>query len=30
VTINSQGKRGKILIDYYNLDDLERVLEVIG
>lgn len=30
VTIASRGRRGKILIDYYNLDDLERVLEVIG
>lgn len=30
VSINAQGKRGKILIDYYSLDDLERVLEVIG
>ncbi len=30
VAISSQGKRGKITIDYYSLDDLERVLEVIG
>lgn len=30
VSISAQGKRGKILIDYYSLDDLERVLEVIG
>ncbi|ADI39055.1 ParB/RepB/Spo0J family partition protein [Waddlia chondrophila] len=30
VTIASSGKRGKILIDYYSLDDLERILEVIS
>lgn len=30
VAIASNGKRGKILIDYYSLDDLERILEVIG
>lgn len=30
VAISSKGKRGKITIDYYSLDDLERVLEVIG
>ena len=30
VVISAQGKRGKIIIDYYGLDDLERVLEVIG
>jgi ParB family transcriptional regulator, chromosome partitioning protein len=30
VIISSQGNQGKIMIDYYSLDDLDRVLEVIG
>lgn len=29
VIIKNKGKAGKILIDYYNLDDLERILEKI-
>lgn len=30
VVIVSYGKRGKIMIDYYSLDDLDRVLELLG
>ena len=30
VTIQSKGKRGRISIDYYNLDDLDRILEIIS
>lgn len=30
VSIQGKGKRGKITIDYYDLDDLDRLLEVIG
>jgi len=29
VTIQDQGNRGKILIDYYGLDDLDRLLEIL-
>lgn len=29
VTIQARGKRGKISIDYYSLDDLERIVEAI-
>ncbi len=29
VAISAKGKRGKILIDFYSLDDLERVLEAM-
>jgi ParB family chromosome partitioning protein len=28
VTIQGQGKKGRISIDYYNLDDLDRLLEL--
>ncbi len=30
VTIQGRGKRGKITIDYYNLDDLDRLLNIFG
>lgn len=30
VAIRGFGKRGKITIDYYDLDDLERLLEILG
>lgn len=30
VTIQGKGKKGRITIDYYNLDDLDRVLEHLG
>jgi ParB family chromosome partitioning protein len=30
VTIQSKGKRGRIDIDYYSLDDLDRILEIIN
>lgn len=30
VTIQGRGKRGKIYIDYYNLDDLDRLLSIFG
>jgi ParB family transcriptional regulator, chromosome partitioning protein len=30
VTIMGKGKRGRIAIDYYNLDDLDRVLALLG
>jgi len=30
VTIEDRGNRGKISIDYYSLDDLDRVLEILG
>jgi ParB family chromosome partitioning protein len=30
VYIQGKGKRGKITIDYYNLDDLDRLLELFG
>jgi ParB family transcriptional regulator, chromosome partitioning protein len=30
VTILGRGKRGKITIDYYNLDDLDRLLNLFG
>ena len=28
VSITSSGKKGKILIDYYSLDDLDRLLNI--
>lgn len=30
VLIQGRGKRGKITIDYYNLDDLDRLLQIFG
>lgn len=30
VHIQGQGKRGRIYIDYYNLDDLDRLLQIFG
>lgn len=30
VSIQGKGKRGRISIDYYNLDDLDRLLELFG
>ncbi len=30
VNIQAKGKRGRISIDYYSLDDLDRLLELIG
>lgn len=30
VTIQGKGKRGKITIDYYNLDDLDRLIALFG
>ncbi len=30
VTIQSKGKRGRITIDYYNFDDLDRLLGILG
>jgi ParB family chromosome partitioning protein len=30
VNISSQGEKGVVQINYYNLDDLDRLLEVIG
>lgn len=30
VTIQAKGKKGKISIDYYNLDDLDRLLALFG
>lgn len=30
VNIQAKGKRGRISIDYYNLDDLDRLLALIG
>lgn len=30
VTIQGKGKRGRIYIDYYNLDDLDRLLTIFG
>lgn len=30
VTIQSKGKRGRISIDYYNFDDLDRLLALLG
>lgn len=30
VTIQGKGKRGRIYIDYYNLDDLDRLLGLFG
>lgn len=30
VTIQGKGKRGRISIDYYNLDDLDRLLNILG
>lgn len=30
VAIQSRGKRGRISIDYYNLDDLDRLLAIFG
>lgn len=30
VAVQHWGKKGRILIDYYNLDDLDRLLEIFG
>lgn len=30
VTIQGKGKKGKITIDYYNLDDLDRLIAIFG
>jgi len=30
VMIQGKGKRGRISIDYYNLDDLDRLLHLFG
>lgn len=30
VSIHSRGKRGRITIDYYSFDDLDRLLEILG
>lgn len=30
VSIKGKGNKGQIVIDYYNLDDLDRVLELLG
>lgn len=30
VSIMGKGKRGRISIDYYNLDDLDRILAILG
>ncbi len=30
VNIQSQGKRGTVTINYYSLDDLDRLLEILG
>jgi ParB family chromosome partitioning protein len=30
VTFQGKGKRGKISIDYYSLEDLDRILELLG
>ena len=30
VSIMGKGKRGRISIDYYNLDDLDRILALLG
>ena len=30
VAIQSKGKRGRITIDYYNFDDLDRLLGILG
>ena len=30
VSIQGKGKKGKIQIDYYNLDDLDRLLLIFG
>lgn len=30
VSIQGKGKKGKIFIDYYNLDDLDRILTIFG
>lgn len=30
VSIQGRGKKGKITIDYYNLDDLDRLLNIFG
>lgn len=30
VAIQSRGKKGRIIIDYYNLDDLDRLLSLFG
>ena len=30
VSIDDRGQKGKIVIDYYSLDDLDRVLEILG
>jgi ParB family transcriptional regulator, chromosome partitioning protein len=30
VHIQAQGKKGRIFIDYYNLNDLDRVLQLLG
>lgn len=30
VAIQGRGKRGRLIIDYYNLDDLDRLLNIFG
>jgi ParB family chromosome partitioning protein len=30
VSITGKGKRGRVAIDYYNLDDLDRILALLG
>ena len=30
VFLQGKGKKGRICIDYYNLDDLDRVLHMLG
>ncbi len=30
VSIQGKGKRGRIIVDYYNLDDLDRLLAIFG
>ena len=30
INIKGKGKKGKITIDYYNLDDLDRLIAIFG
>jgi ParB family chromosome partitioning protein len=30
VTIAGNSKKGKIIVDYYSIDDLERIIEILG
>jgi ParB family chromosome partitioning protein len=30
VTVEGKGKQGRISIEYYDLDDLDRLLDILG